>query len=62
MNAHPKWPARLPAPVIATDNTLASRAMSLLVGMDFADGDRHPPILPREQAQDVIRWAQGEYE
>lgn len=60
MNAQHVWP-ELAAPVSAYHNTLAARAMSLLVGMEFADGDKHPPILPADQAADVIRWAENNY-
>lgn len=40
--------------------TLSARAMSLLIGMDFQDNDAHPPILPKAQALDVIRYFTGE--
>lgn len=33
------------------------RAVSLLAGIEFADGTRHPDTLTLDQAQDVLRWA-----
>lgn len=52
-----KWPSRLAAPVFAGDTHFQTMAMSILVGVEFMDGDRWPPVLPVEKAKDVMRWA-----
>lgn len=52
-----RWPSKLAPPVFAGDLHFQQLAMSILVGMDFADGDRWPPVLPVEQAKDVVNWA-----
>lgn len=45
-----------PAPTIpAGDLTTVYRAQSILHGIECEDGDE--PILPTEQAADVVRWA-----
>lgn len=52
-----RWPARLAAPVDPLDTHQRMRATSLLAGMEFRDGSRHPDTLTLSQAHDVLRWA-----
>ena len=52
-----RWPGRLATPVFAGDLHYQQMAMSILVGTEFADGDRWPPVLPVEQAKDIMKWA-----
>lgn len=52
-----RWPSRLAPPVFASDTHYKQLAMSILTGMEFLDGDRYGPVLPVEQAKDVVRWA-----
>ncbi len=40
--------------VVASDNTVIARAMSILVGIVG-----HPGRLTPEQARDVVAWAEG---
>ena len=52
----PAWPEReLGPPTYAMDNVLRYRAQSALTGLDMAD-DGPAPILPIEQARDVVAW------
>lgn len=53
----PKWAGTLAAPVFPAETDAIARATSLLAGMDFIDGTRHPDTLTLSQAQDVLRWA-----
>ena len=51
-----RWPT-LSEPVFPAETDARMRALSLLTGVEFADGTRHPDTLTLDQAQDVLRWA-----
>lgn len=53
----PKWRGALAAPVFPSETDAIARATSLLAGIEFTDGTRHPDTLTHAQAQDVLRWA-----
>lgn len=53
----PSWPGPLTEPVDPMHTHQRMRATSLLAGIEFADGTRHPDVLTLDQAQDVLRWA-----
>lgn len=53
----PKWRGTLAEPVQPMDTHTRMRAVSLLVGIEFLDGTRHPDTLTLDQARDVLRWA-----
>lgn len=55
--APPKWRGALAAPIFPPETDARMRAQSLLTGMEFADGTRHPDTLTLAQAQDVLQWA-----
>lgn len=49
------WP-RLSKPVFPADTQARMRAQSVLTGFDFKDGAAIGPLLPVEQARDVLAW------
>ncbi len=58
MSLDPYWgdfASQAVASIPAADLTTVYRAQSILHGVECDDGDQ--PILPPEQAADVVRWA-----
>ena len=55
--APPKWPGPLAGPVQPMDTHTRMRAVSVLFGIEFLDGTRHPDAISLDQAHDVLRWA-----
>lgn len=49
-------PWDLTKPQYNDENYYRYRAQSILTGMEFQDGSKHAPILPVEQALDVVNW------
>lgn len=49
-------PWDLTKPQYDDENYYRYRAQSILTGMEFQDGSKHAPILPVEQALDVVNW------
>lgn len=49
-------PWDLTKPQLDDENYYRYRAQSILTGMEFQDGSKHAPILPVEQALDVVNW------
>lgn len=49
-------PWDLTKPQYDNENYYRYRAQSILTGMEFQDGSKHAPILPIEQALDIVNW------
>ena len=49
-------PWDLTKPQYEDENYYRYRAISILKGMEFQDGSKHPPCLPVAQALDVVNW------
>ena len=49
-------PWDLTKPQYQDENYYRYRAQSILTGMEFQDGSKHAPLLPVEQALDVVNW------
>lgn len=49
-------PWDLTKPQYGEENYFRYRAQSILTGMEFQDGSKHAPILPVEQALDIVNW------
>lgn len=45
---------------VGSENDVIARGYSLLAGLEFQDGSRHPGRLNYQQACDVVSWACGE--
>lgn len=50
------WPI-LAEPIKPAETLVKMRAGSLLMGVEFRDGERYPPPLTLDQAVDVVAWA-----
>ncbi len=49
-------PWDLTKPQYDNENYYRYRAQSILTGFEFQDGSKHAPILPVEQAVDIVNW------